>query len=74
VANVPYKFRGLPCNITTDDKLWCIVGRFVNERGCGGGALEWCYDEQDASAVLAQMVQDSQFRNLQAITYKQFCA
>ncbi len=73
MANVPYKYRNLPASIQTDDKLWCVVGRFVSERGDGGGVLEWCYDEQDASAVLDQMTQDGQFRNLQATTYKQFC-
>ena len=62
-----YEMRGLPCNINTDDKLWCVVGEYSN--GSGGGVLEWCYDEQDARYVLGLMLNDKRYRNLKAVKY-----
>ena len=47
-----YRSRGLPCTIGHDEDLWCVSGQDV--RG-GSGVLEWCYDEKDANAVLAEM-------------------
>ena len=34
-----------PCNITSNDKLWCIVGQ---SEVYGSGVLAWCYDEVHA--------------------------
>jgi hypothetical protein len=47
-----YRYRNLPCTIGTDENLWCVSGQDVHG-GCG--VLEWCYDEKDANAVLAEM-------------------
>lgn len=60
----PYKYRGLPCSIAPDDKLWCISG--YDNNGGSTGVLEWCYDEQDATAILAIMQEHPRFKNLSA--------
>lgn len=61
-----YKFRGLPCSIQPDDKLWCICG---GEKNGSGGVLEWCYDEQDAETILKEMQKYPYFSNLHASSY-----
>lgn len=62
-----YRYRGLPCSITPDEQLWYVGGQ--DKRG-GGGVLEWCYDEADAKAVLADMHQDpTRFMNLTAAPF-----
>lgn len=48
-----YKLRNKPCSIAEDHLLWCICG--TDLRDGSSGVLEWCYDEQDALAVLASM-------------------
>ena len=65
--NMKYKFRGLPCNITTVDKLWYVAGSF----GSGGGILEWCYNEDDAKSVMKEMEKDPRFGNLCVNKYQQ---
>lgn len=47
-----YVYRGLPCSIVEDERLWCVSGEDV--RG-GSGVLEWCYDEADALEILTSM-------------------
>ena len=47
-----YRYRGLPCSIAPDENLWYVGGQ--DKRG-GGGILEWCYDEDDANAMLREM-------------------
>lgn len=62
-----YLYRGLPCSIAPDEKLWTIAGSDV--RG-GSGILEWCYDQEDAEAVLGQMKRfPERFKNLGAAPY-----
>lgn len=56
-----YKFRGLPCSIQPDEKLWCVTG-YVKHGG-GSGVLEWCYDEEDAKQVMAKMKTDKWIKN-----------
>lgn len=60
-----YPYRGLPCNITTDDKLWAVSGI----DGKGGGILEWCYDAADAQRILLEMRKYAQFSGLRAHPY-----
>lgn len=69
--------RGLPSNITSDSKLWCITGTHRQIRNGvviseGGGVLEWCYDEQDAKARLSELKKDNtgQYAHLSAGKYK----
>ena len=69
VLNMLYIFRNLPCNIVPDDELWYISGNFQHENGFGSGVLEWCYDENDAKAILSQMLQDNSFSNLQSSAF-----
>ena len=66
-----YKLRNLPCNITTEDKLWCISGVRDLEGDLYGGVLEWCYDEQDVKNLLVEMEKDSSFKVLQAHPFLQ---
>lgn len=48
-----YRYRGRPCSILPDDKLWCVSGRdLING---GGGVLEWCYDGEDAKHQMMVM-------------------
>ena len=61
-AEVKYKFKRRPCNIRPDHLLWCVSGQYEG----GGGVLQWCYNEQDANRVLAEMQQDPEFSNLRA--------
>lgn len=62
-----YVYRGLPCSIAPDETLWCVSGSDI--RG-GSGVLEWCYDEQDAKAVLADMSRfPERFHRLSAHAY-----
>jgi hypothetical protein len=60
-----YRFRGLPCSIQPDDKLWCVSGH----HGSGGGVLEWCYDEEDAKSMLKYMRGFPEFKNLSAAPF-----
>lgn len=48
-----YVYRGLPCSIAEDERLWAVSGIDLLEGG--QGVLEWCYDEEDARDVLASM-------------------
>ena len=48
-----YKFRNLPCTITEENKIWCVVGSYEN----GYGILEWCYDKNDAEIILEKMLE-----------------
>jgi len=59
-----YKFRGLPCNCTTDDKLWAVSGRYVSHQGTSAGILEWCTSKEDAQRMLAHMGRYGGFRKL----------
>lgn len=55
-AKSSYKYRGLPCNIQPDDKLWCVSG---SDTWTGAsGVLEWCYNEGDANSVKEEMSKD----------------
>lgn len=65
-----YKPRGLPCNITSDENLWCVCGSFTDETGGGGGVLEWCYDEDDANQRMLLMQRDPRYSNLSASRYE----
>jgi hypothetical protein len=59
-----YAYRKSPCNITEDEKLWCIGGEDV--RG-NAGVLEWCYDKADAQCLLNQMRRfPERFKNISA--------
>ena len=48
-----YRYRGLPCSIEPDDKLWMVSGR--DQLNGGGGVLEWCFDQTDAEERMALM-------------------
>lgn len=48
-----YTYRGLACNIASGDELWEISG--YDKRTGGSGVLEWCFDEEDAKALLQKM-------------------
>lgn len=70
-----WKFRGLPMNLVPysstyetpiPDPLWCISGTYVGEGCREGGVLEWCYDEEDANELLAEMKKDPRFSELTA--------
>ena len=50
-ADNTYHFRGLPCNILPDDKLWCVSGSYAE----GGGILEWCYNQGDAEYLAEKL-------------------
>jgi hypothetical protein len=64
-ASSRYTYRGLPCTIAPDDKLWYVGGQDLQDGG--GGLLEWCYDEADAQQVLQDMQRfPSRFANLTA--------
>lgn len=69
---VAYKYRNLPCNITSDEKLWCVVGAFHDPVSGeeGGGVLEWCYNRQDAETRLAMMQRDPRFSHLEATKWQ----
>lgn len=56
-----------PCNITTDDKLWAVVG--VSKDMDEGGVLVWCYDIFDAYAVLDKVKDTNLFIGLKAEPY-----
>ena len=57
-----YKFRGLPCTILSNDKLWCVTGGRKTKDGDGGGV--WCYDKEDAEYLMNLMAQDPSFYSL----------
>lgn len=61
-----YQYRGLPCSIAPNEKVWCVAG--VDTLG-GSGVLEWCHDEFDARNMLENMRKYPQFRNLRAHKY-----
>lgn len=66
-----YQYRNYPCNIASDDNLWCVSGEDkVSE---ASGVLEWAYNQQDANDVLALMQASSEFNNLTAMPYSEFC-
>lgn len=63
-----YVYRGLGCDIASDDRLWAVNGHDLIHGG--SGVLEWCYDEEDARRVLQTMQEHSyQFRELSATSY-----
>ena len=63
-----YRYRGLPCSIAEDERLWCINGG--DRLNGGGGVLEWCYDADDAKCRLERMREHPyQFRDLSATSY-----
>jgi hypothetical protein len=63
-----YKYRGYPCSIQPDDRLWCISG---NDRVTGaGGVLEWAYDQRDAEQLLAVMQASGEFSELIACKWQ----
>jgi hypothetical protein len=47
-----YRYRGLPCSIAPDEKLWYVGGQ---DKQGGSGVLEWCYDKSDAQHMLTAM-------------------
>ena len=65
-----YKYRGYPCSIQSEDKLWCVVGEDIISNSAG--VLEWCYDQKDAEQVKAIMAATNNFRQLEAIPYSKF--
>lgn len=65
-----YQARNYPCNIQSDDKLWCIVG--TDNVANAGGILEWCYDQKDAEQLLKLMQATNEFSELEAIPYSEF--
>lgn len=66
--------RGLPCNIVSENKLWCICGQLNTPTGTGGGVLEWCYDEQDAKREFLRLSRDTtgQYTQLSYCKYNRF--
>ena len=56
--------RGLPCTIT--ENPWYVSGMLPD--GSGGGVLEWCYDEEDACAML-RVLAESGHQNLSAYAW-----
>lgn len=56
------------CNITTDDKLWCVVGYYAD--GTGGGVLAWCYDKEDAIEATMALWDTGKFINLNYHKYQ----
>jgi hypothetical protein len=66
LADCPtYVYRGLPCSIAPDEQLWTVGGQ--DRMDNSGGVLEWCYDMQDAMAVLEAMARHpGRFTNLGA--------
>lgn len=67
-----YKYRNYPCNITSDDLLWCISG--INGLTGASGVLEWCYSQEDAEQLLTVMQASAELFNLTAMPYSEFCA
>lgn len=64
-----YKYRGLPCSIQPDGKLWCVSG--ADRVGNGAGILEWCYDKKDAKRLMKAMQKDKgRFIQLRVEPYK----
>lgn len=64
-----YRYRGLPCSIVPDEALWSVSG--CDQRQKGAGVLEWCFDEADAKAVLAEMNRfPDRFTSLSAKPYQ----
>lgn len=70
-----YEYRNYPCNIVSDEQLWCVAGKDC-EHG-GGGVLEWCTSEEDAKRMLVEMRKavkqngEYRFSNLRAYKYKE---
>ena len=65
-----YCMRGLPSSIARDEDLWCVNGR--DHLNGGDGVLEWCYDEADATSLLAEMRKHPhQFKDLSAAPYQE---
>lgn len=52
-----YHYRGLPCTIQPDEKLWCVSGHDTKDGG--SGVLEWCHDEYDAIRIYREMKRDT---------------
>jgi hypothetical protein len=62
---MPYEYRGLPISIAREGQLWEVGG--TDKFTGGSGVLEWCYDKEDAEAILAKMQQfPSRFLNVHA--------
>lgn len=63
-----YCYRGLPCNIQSDELLWSVSGQ--DKRG-GSGVLEWCYDQLDAEHVFNEMSRfPERFTHLRAARFQ----
>ena len=65
-----YEFRNYPISCTTDDKLCCIIGDFVDTHSTSMGILEWCISIDDARNLMDKMVLDPRFFNLSAQRYR----
>lgn len=48
-----YRYRGCPCSIAQDDRLWMVGG--YDKRTGGSGVLEWCANAGDALRLFTQM-------------------
>lgn len=67
---VYYKYRGLPCSIEKDDKLWEVSG--IDTKTGGYGVLEWCYDKDDAENIIRNMEMDTgRFEKLSASAFSE---
>lgn len=70
--NIPYKYRGLACDILPEEDLWCVSGMVTDEQGyVGGGILEWCFNEGDAAFLANEMKKDAKFAQLRVHKYKE---
>lgn len=63
-----YVYRGYPCSVVSDEKLWAVSG--LDTRG-GSGVLEWCVDEEDAKYIVSLMKrQPNRFVDLSAAPWQ----
>lgn len=57
-----WRYVRRPCNITTDDKLWCVSGQ--TKDGKGGGVIAWCFDSNDAIRVYGLVMDSGLFKDV----------
>ena len=59
--------RGLPKTITTEDKLWVVIGAKKGKRRI----LEYCHNDIDARAQRLRLSKDMQYSSVFALSYKE---
>jgi hypothetical protein len=53
-----YEYRNFPCTVGK----WAVTGK--DRVGGGAGVLEWCFNEEDAFQLMAEMHKDYKFVDL----------